>query len=376
MVLGSCKGVEDPQKITHPIMSLISHIESSHELALHSVGSEDLLYARELARKLASSTEILTLGEPEGEEHQVFGQITDIKLDRGGNLYVLDAAYSTVRIYDSEGLYKYSIGSPGRGPGEFFMPEDLEVDSLGRVYVIDKTSRKTIFKRVANGHELEQVITLPITPFELCSDGGTLYVHGTSSEESSNVIFTYTSDGNSLGAFGTVYESPSSVVRYFFEQGKIACTHSPGKIIYASGLLPVIHSYSLEGDIQWTARIPNFKMLNIVENKGATPDQSSVTMNVRSNAHDQIATVVPFPAKHVILQVSSFTPESIDNSDRGEGERFVELLSYLVIAQTGEAVYIGHSLPRIVAITEDHFYTKQTSPYPKITVHSYNSAGE
>ncbi len=375
ILLSSCRVSEESREIVHPVPSLIPGIDDSHDLDSHDYGSKDLQDARELAQNLLSSTKILTLGALNGKPYEMFGQISDIKLDSSGNMYILDAQYSEVRVFNSEGLFLYSVGSPGRGPGEFFMPRGMEVDSIGRVYVVDKSYRKTIFKRVGNTHKLEKAVTLSVSPVGLCKQDGILYVHGTSSGKSSNAIFSYALEGDSLGAFGTIYKSPSAMVQHVFGRGNIACSRHPGRIIYSPRLLPTIYGYSLEGDIRWVAKISNFETLRVVENKLGDSGQSEVSMGLLSSKHDQVVGIVPLPEKYVIVQIASFTPESVD-PEEGEGERYAMLRSYIMLSRSGEAVYIGDSLPIIKAVSEDHFYTIYTSPYPQISVRSYSTVDE
>lgn len=372
ILLSSCEVSERPQTIVHPVSSLIPGINDSHDLDSHDYDPRDLHDARELAQNLLSSTEILTLGVLDGKPHEMFGQISDIELDSSGNVYVLDGQYSEVRVFNSEGLFLYSVGSSGRGPGEFFMPQGMEVDSIGQVYVVDKTYRKTTFNQVGNSHELGETTALSVSPVGLCKRDGIFYIHGTSPGESSNAIVSYSLDGDSLGAFGTIYKSPSAAVRLTFGRGHIACSRYPGLIIYSPRWLPMIYGYSLEGDIRWIARISNFEPLEVIENKQGESGQSGVSMDFFASKYDQVVGLVSLPEKHVIVQVASFTPESVN----GAGERYAMLRSYIMLSQSGEAVYIGDSLPRIKAISDDHLYTTRTSPYPQISVRSYSAVGE
>ena len=370
--LSSSRASAETQKIIHPIPSLIPGIEDSHDLDSRDYDSKDLQDARELGQNLLSSTEILTLGVESGEPYEMFSQISDIKLDSGGNLYVLDAQYSEVRVFNPEGLFLYSVGSEGRGPGEFFKPRGMEVDSTGRIYVVDKAYRKTILNRVGNTHQLGETRTLSVSPVGLCKQDGIVYVHGTFLGESSNPIFAYSSDGILSGSFGTIYNSPSSEVQLTFGEGHIACSSRPGRIIYAPRLLPMIYGYSLEGDIQWVAKVSNFEPLEVEENKRGNSGRSQISVGILSSTYDQVVGVVSLPEKYVIVQVASFTPESI----HGGGERYATLRSYIMLSQSGEAVYIGDSLPIIKAISKDHLYTTRISPHPQISVRSYSTVGE
>ncbi|GAA4498532.1 hypothetical protein GCM10023172_15710 [Hymenobacter ginsengisoli] len=65
---------------------------------------------------------------------------TDLTVDPDGNLYVLDY-WSAVRKYDATGKLLLQIGaggsSGGPGPGQFYAPRGVVLDSRGNVYVSD-----------------------------------------------------------------------------------------------------------------------------------------------------------------------------------------------------------------------------------------------
>ncbi len=71
-----------------------------------------------------------------------------IRLGPDGSVYVFDRGASQVVRFDPETgqvLQRYGRG-PGKGPGEFAMVSDFEVDPLGRVYVSDlETGRISLF---------------------------------------------------------------------------------------------------------------------------------------------------------------------------------------------------------------------------------------
>lgn len=65
---------------------------------------------------------------------------TDLAVDAGGNLFVLDY-YSAVRKYNSQGQFQQMIGAGGSGsgpgPGQFYAPRGVVLDYRGNIYVSD-----------------------------------------------------------------------------------------------------------------------------------------------------------------------------------------------------------------------------------------------
>lgn len=360
----SCKRADQDasgfERRIHPIPELIPGFEEAHEFVPMSgdIGGGGDVQA--ISQALSSPTELFTLGVLEGERHEMFGQIVDVKEDPEGNIYVLDAQYNEVRVYDDEGTFLYAIGSRGEGPGEFVSPTSLEVDPSGRVIVADRFQGVKIFDRNGETHELSTTLSLFLGEVhEVCVKEEILHLHSFD-QRSFTVINRYSMSGDSLDSFGEAYSAMSPVVRRFLGKTQIACLDS--KIIYAPNFLPVIYGYSHEGDRQWTAKISGFKALE-VEEKGF-----EAGMNVFARPHDQVTRAVPFHQDHVIVQIASFTPESLKRGE-GEGERYETLRTYLMSTQTGKAVFIGDTVPVINTVTESRVYTRQTHPYPQISVY-------
>ena len=371
ILLGSCREAGESQRIVHPLSNRILGIGESHEFVSPSHDSEDMEDALAVAQGLQSSTKILTLGVLEGERHEMFGQISDIKVDRSGNMYVLDSGYSEVRVFNSKGSFLHAVGKAGRGPGEFFEPRGLEIDSAGHLIAVDKDHRITIFEWTDDSHEVVRTLTVPFEPIGLCLGENTFYIHGFT-EKFSDTIFPYSFNGDRMEPFGAGYESQSALVYRYLSEGQVACSQQQGgQIIYSPRLIPAIYSYSLEGDIRWVAKISDFKTLDIIEDKSG---ESVVSMNVFANAHDQVARVIPFSEKYMLVQIASITPESL--APGWKGERREALLSYLMLSKTGEAVLVGSSLPSVYALTGDRMYTAHSYPYPQVSVYRHGTAGE
>ena len=67
-------------------------------------------------------TPALRIGTIDGASEYVFGQIRDLTPLGDGGVAVLDAQASAVRVFDSDGSHRFSVGSEGDGPGELQVP--------------------------------------------------------------------------------------------------------------------------------------------------------------------------------------------------------------------------------------------------------------
>jgi DNA-binding beta-propeller fold protein YncE len=65
-----------------------------------------------------------------------------VALDAQGHLYVVDALSHRVDIYDQKGTLLTTFGENGVGPGQFNFPNDVTVDSDGRILVTDRDNNQ------------------------------------------------------------------------------------------------------------------------------------------------------------------------------------------------------------------------------------------
>ncbi len=68
--------------------------------------------------------------------------LTDLAVDSGGNIYVLDYDLDRLDILDRSGSGVSSIGSSGDGPGEFTRPGGVALSPEGWVYIADTANNR------------------------------------------------------------------------------------------------------------------------------------------------------------------------------------------------------------------------------------------
>lgn len=71
-----------------------------------------------------------------------FNQPSDVAVAGDGSIYVVDGVNGRIQVFAGDGSYKFSIGQPGTGPGEFALPLGIDIDRSGRVYVADSGNHR------------------------------------------------------------------------------------------------------------------------------------------------------------------------------------------------------------------------------------------
>ncbi len=115
--------------------------------------------------------EDLRIGRAEGEGPDVFGSVRALEVDRLGRIYVLEPQAREVRVFDRDGAHLRTLGREGSGPGEFRNPVGLALapddDAL---WVIDPgNARYTVFDSAG---ALRASHTRPFAFFALPWPGG------------------------------------------------------------------------------------------------------------------------------------------------------------------------------------------------------------
>jgi hypothetical protein len=86
------------------------------------------------------ATEEIRIGDLEGEDEYVFGDIWYVAVGKNGEIFVADAQLPVIRMYDPEGRFIRNVGRDGRGPGEYQFIIGMKTFPDGRLAVSDPRS--------------------------------------------------------------------------------------------------------------------------------------------------------------------------------------------------------------------------------------------
>jgi DNA-binding beta-propeller fold protein YncE len=77
-----------------------------------------------------------------------------------GNVYVTDAAFRNVQVFNPQGQLLLAIGdeSIADKPGQYAMPAGVAVDELGHVYIVDQAFAKVDVLKHLSKKEMDEVV--------------------------------------------------------------------------------------------------------------------------------------------------------------------------------------------------------------------------
>jgi DNA-binding beta-propeller fold protein YncE len=87
-----------------------------------------------------------------GDSPGLFARPRGLAFDGDGNLYVADAAFDNIQIFDLEGRLLLYFGKSGDEAGQFCLPAGLYHDGANRLYAVDSCNyRVQIFEYLPIG---------------------------------------------------------------------------------------------------------------------------------------------------------------------------------------------------------------------------------
>ena len=89
---------------------------------------------------------VATIGEVEGEDAYILGQVYAVSVGPDRRIYVVDAQAHEVRVFDLDGRHVRTLGREGEGPGELANPMALAWSPEAHLWVMDpRNQRYTVF---------------------------------------------------------------------------------------------------------------------------------------------------------------------------------------------------------------------------------------
>lgn len=78
----------------------------------------------------------------EEKKDEMFFKIKDIKIDRDGNIFILDTGDNCIKKFSKDKKFLKKVGRKGQGPGEMNSPANIDIDLRGNIYLNDSGNRR------------------------------------------------------------------------------------------------------------------------------------------------------------------------------------------------------------------------------------------
>jgi len=176
-----------------------------------------------------SFEEEFRIGESKNRDKYTFAKIVDIKVGLNGDIFVLDEMDLTIKVFDSRGNFKKSIGRKGSGPGEMQLPSGISLDSKGKLLLGDRIlNRITIFKENGDFEGTIKLRDFPSFHKIAISTAENFYL---TSLHGGWIIHKFNMDGVLRNSFCKAYPDNNLLIQDFFING-VLCVGRNDSVYY------------------------------------------------------------------------------------------------------------------------------------------------
>ncbi len=143
--------------------------------------------------------------ESETDKNLSFYRIRSVRVDRDGNIFVLDAGNFRIQVFDRNGRFMRSIGRQGQGPGEFQFPARMGLEPRSAHLFVQDVMARSLKEFDENGVFQKSVLVPVIEDFVPLEAGGLLAVVIESDEKELTAYHAFCrigADGKVSNVFG------------------------------------------------------------------------------------------------------------------------------------------------------------------------------
>ena len=65
-----------------------------------------------------------------------------VAVDHDGHIYVVDALFHALQLFDEQGNLLLPVGQRGTGRGEFYLPTGIFIDNRSEIYIADSHNQR------------------------------------------------------------------------------------------------------------------------------------------------------------------------------------------------------------------------------------------
>ncbi|MGH7471006.1 MAG: 6-bladed beta-propeller [Longimicrobiales bacterium] len=143
---------------TSMLIALLPIVASAQTLQAQRADTIVKLAGRPVHAGVATLVAEISIGQLEGADEYMFGDVSELAVGTDGSIYVYDRQVPALRKYDATGKFVRNIGRKGQGPGEYLNGGGLALGRDGKVYLWD-TGNWRINVYSAAGESVGQLAT-------------------------------------------------------------------------------------------------------------------------------------------------------------------------------------------------------------------------
>ncbi len=256
----------------------------------------------------------LIIGENEDDGY-LFAEISDIKEDNNGTIYLVDRLDHNIKVFTSDGTFSHLIGSEGEGPGEFREPFQLDFHSNGNLVVSDVQNRRfQVF--TPEGNYLNSYKMDMDSPGKFAIDSqdnlynkSYYFIFGNESEENP-LFYKYGKDFNLISGIGSMIDYNEPFEKYLMNNCDLV-VDSQDRIIASYQILNKIIIFD-EDSLRYVIERPLFFDPVEPEIKTKT-DGGSITITAN---YDPISFDIDIDSKNNFYLLTSYNKDEDDEKDK------------------------------------------------------------
>lgn len=216
----------------------------------------------------------LAIGTATGPATEVFGQIRDLVVDGGGNVFVLDNQALEIRWFDRTGRFRGSAGGAGSGAGQLRGPQRLAVLATGEIAVLDPLNAR--ISRYRPGQDgLSHVSDIDTPPaFDFCAIDGSFYLLRLQPD---SVVTVVGPAGGITAAWGSLiepldgHELPPEEIRLELDnRARMYCDAGSNTVTLLYDRVPTVRRFTNTGEPLWEIELEDYSRVRDVP----TPDEA------------------------------------------------------------------------------------------------------
>jgi hypothetical protein len=212
----------------------------------------------------------------------------------------------------------FTFGSPGRGPGEYLNPIDIEFSADGSIYVLDSRLRR-LDKWSATGEIIESKVFETLDPYRmaLAEVSNDLYIF---TPPRNQLFHRYDRDYNYDSSFQSSSDSLRIFLRSVLLSGEI--TSDSNGLYYAGYGNHFLKKYSFDGELLFSRKmIEEMQPPSIITEK--TGDGNGAMLRISDDFKPAARTLMSYQDKIFVLYLgndSNLMGRTVDvyNSDSGD----------------------------------------------------------